>query len=379
MIDQQKFFTYLNEAGVEFFTGVPDSLLNEFCKYVQENAGTDKHIIAANEGNSIGIAAGYHLATGAVPLVYMQNAGLGNALNPLLSLTNKEVFGIPMILLVGWRGDPSVSDWAQHKKQGEITLSLLDHAAIPYKIVETDEGDGQDYVEWAVRTARSLDTPVALVAKKGMFEQGKASETIGAQGEREMKRGDAIEVIVSTLPEDTLYVATTGRATRELYFLRQDRGEDTRHDFLNVGAMGHASSIALGIARGRPDRLVVCLDGDASTLMHLGALPIIGSSETGNLLHVVLNNGAHESVGGQPSVGFAAGFADIARRVGYQTVMGPVSTPDELAGALRSFTQSKGPGFVDVHVDTGLRSKLPPLAVSHQELKRMFQSELGSL
>lgn len=378
MIDQEKFFTYLRDSGVDFFTGVPDSLLNEFCLYAQENISAEKHIIAANEGNSIGIAAGYHLATGEIPLVYMQNAGLGNALNPLLSLTNQDVYGIPMILLIGWRGDPSVKDWAQHKKQGELTLALLEQADIPYKVVESDKGDGQDYVYWAVRTTRSVGSPVALVARKGMFEKGKSAEDVGVDGRLEMKRGDAIEVIVDTLPEETLYVATTGRATRELYFLRKKRGEDARHDFLNVGAMGHASSISLGIARGCRARLVVCLDGDAAAIMHLGAIPIIGSAKAGNLLHIILNNGAHESVGGQPSVGLSSGFTQIAKIAGYRTVDGPVSTSEQLKQALLAFDGSQGPGFVDVHVDTGLRSKLPPLAVNHQALKDSFQEELTS-
>lgn len=373
MIDQKVFYDSLRSEGVNFFTGVPDSLLNEFCLYVQNNAPADQHIIAANEGNAIGLAAGHHLATGQIPLVYMQNAGLGNAFNPLVSLTHKEVYSIPLVLLVGWRGDPSVSDWVQHKKQGELTPVLLECMDIPYKIVDDDSDDGQAAVKWAVNLAKETSTPVALVAKKGIFERGKGEASAPLTEGLPMTREDAIRCVVETVPVESIFVATTGRATRELYFLREAQGRTHDNDFLNVGAMGHASSIAMGIALSAPDRLVVCLDGDAAALMHLGAFAIGGASKANNLLHVVLNNGAHESVGGQPSVGQTINLAAIAEHAGYGCPQKPVRDERSLREAIADvLTFGDKPKFIDAHIRTGLKGTLPPLKISHRELKESF-------
>jgi phosphonopyruvate decarboxylase len=373
MIDQKVFYDSLRSEGVDFFAGVPDSLLNEFCLYVQNNAPANQHIIAANEGNAIGLAAGHHLATGQVSLVYMQNAGMGNALNPLVSLTHKEVYSIPLVLLIGWRGDPSVSDWVQHKKQGELTPVLLDSMDIPYKIVDDDSDNGVEAVRWAVNLAKEVSSPVALVAKKGMFERGKGEANIPLTDSLLMTREDAIRCVVESVPEESIFVATTGRTTRELYFLREAQGSTHDNDFLNVGAMGHASSIAMGIALSAPDRLVVCLDGDAAALMHLGAFAIAGTSKAHNLLHVVLNNGAHESVGGQPSVGQTIKLAAIAENAGYGCPQKPVRDEGSLREAIADvLTYGNKPKFIDAHIRTGLKGTLPPLKISHRELKESF-------
>lgn len=373
MIDQKVFYESLRSEGIDFFTGVPDSLLNEFCLYVQNNASAEQHIIAANEGNAIGIAAGHHLATGQIPLVYMQNAGLGNAFNPLVSLTHKEVYSIPLVLLVGWRGDPAVSDWVQHKKQGELTLVLLDSMDIPYMIVDDDSDNGRSAANWAVNLAKETNSPVALIAKKGMFERGKSEAVAPAAGSLPMTREDAIRCVVENVPEDTIFVATTGRATRELYFLREAQERTHENDFLNVGAMGHASSIAMGLALGAPNRLVVCLDGDAAALMHLGAFAIVGASKAHNLLHIVLNNGAHESVGGQPSVGQTINIAAIAEHAGYGCPQKSVRDEGSLREAIADvLTFGDKPKFIDAHIRTGLKGTLPPLKISHRELKESF-------
>ncbi|MFC2087938.1 thiamine pyrophosphate-binding protein, partial [Bacteroidota bacterium] len=246
MIDQKKFLDHLQTTGVEFITGVPDTLLNDFCLNVEAQWPRDRHVIAANEGNAIALAAGYHLVTGSVPLVYMQNSGLGNAINPLISLTSKEVYSIPMVLLIGWRGAPDNKDWAQHKKQGELTPVLLDSLDIPYQVIDNDGVDAFNSTRWAVLNAQKLNGPVALLANKGVFEKGKKIETDNQDNRYKMSRENAIECVLKCVPEDTIFVATTGRASRELYELRNLSGTGHDMDFLNVGAMGHASSISTG-------------------------------------------------------------------------------------------------------------------------------------
>lgn len=376
MIDQIKFQQQLKQSGVEFITGVPDTLLNEFCLSIEENWSKEKHIIAANEGNAIALASGYHLSTGTVPLIYMQNSGMGNTLNPLLSLSNKEVYSIPMILLIGWRGDPSVKDHAQHKKQGELTPVLLDDLDIPYKILMDDEEAVLEASQWAVDTAKEINTPVALIAKKNVLEKGSKLDLSQLPSEYEMFREDVIENLLNHLPKDTIYVAATGRATRELYYLRKHRNESNENDFLNIGAMGHTSSIALGIAIAQKDRYVVCLDGDASAIMHLGALAIQGNQDVSNLLHVVMNNGVHESVGGQASVGFNIDLTSIAKHSGYNTVEQAAANSSEFLNAVDQLSQANKPAFVEVKIRKGMRSKLPPLNIVPKELKNIgFKTE----
>ena len=372
MIDQKKFHECLQNEDVEFITGVPDSLLNEFCLYAEAELPRERHIIAANEGNAVALAAGYHLATGTVPLVYMQNSGIGNAMNPLLSLTNKDVYAIPMVLLIGWRGDPDIKDHAQHKKQGELTPVLLDAMDIPFRIISSDDENAFELARWAVRTARKRSAPTALIAKKGMFARSKKKEAGAEDSKYNMSRENAIECIMSCVPEDTIFVATTGRTTRELYELRNLSGAGHNMDFLNVGAMGHASSIANGIVLGAKNRLVVCLDGDAAAIMHLGSLTTMGVLGSLKFLHVVLNNGAHESVGGQPSAGYTANLTAIAENSGSQTVGSAVETKESLQDAVKILLATEGPAFIDARIRKGIRADLPPLNVSPLDLKDML-------
>ncbi|MCM1119888.1 MAG: phosphonopyruvate decarboxylase [bacterium] len=372
MMDQNKLLSILRQQGVDFFTGVPDSYLNGFCNSLLEHIPQDKHIIAANEGNAIAIASGYYFATGKIPLVYMQNSGMGNAMNPLLSLADSHVYGVPMLLLIGWRGEPGTDDHPQHIKQGEVTLKLLELWGIPYEIAAADRIEKQ--MACAVSEARENGKPVAIIGTKGMFAAVEKENITDKK--YPLSREDAIEIILETLPDDAVYVATTGRATRELFFLREKRGEGHEHDFLNVGSMGHASSVALGLALGDSERLVVCLDGDAAALMHMGAFTMAGKIKSSNMLHVVLNNGAHESVGGQPSAGHIVDLTKIAEGAGYRTVGAVVETEEALVKALKKFEASKGPFFIDMRIHKGLKGKLPPLKVSYGNLIEEFQNEL---
>ena len=364
MLDQAKVFKTLADHGVTYFTGVPDSYLNGFCNYALAHCG-DRNVITANEGNAVALAAGHYLATKEIPLVYMQNSGEGNAVNPLASLADKDVYATPMILLIGWRGQGNTEpNHPQHWRQGEITASILDILHIPYTVLEDDDARFAQTVEKAVQYCAETRGVYAFIAPKGvMADPDKPNNVDDAYP---MSREEAIEVILDHMPADTIYSATTGRATRELFFLREKRGETKAHDFLNVGSMGHASSVALGIALST-DRPVVALDGDSAAIMHLGAMTMVSKVNAPHFLHVVLNNGAHESVGGQPSAGHLLDFTKIAEACGYATVGHSVTTKEELIEAVEKLRTAGKASFIDCRIHKGLARKLPPIIFEHRE------------
>ena len=327
MIKVDTFLNCLKDSGVTFFTGVPDSLLKSFCAYVTDTCG-ENHVIAANEGGAVGLAAGHYLATGKPALVYMQNSGQGNAVNPLASLADPDVYSIPMVLLVGWRGEPGVKDEPQHVKQGKVTLSLFETLGIPTEVLPEDESEALELTRKMVERAKSEKRPVALVVRKGLFAEYKLQNKVADIAE--LKREDAIQGILSALPDDAVVVSTTGMISREVYETRERLGQDHARDFLTVGSMGHAIMIALGIAKALPTRKVICLDGDGASIMHLGNMTICGQSGCSNLTHIVLNNAAHDSVGGQPTVGGKIDFEKIAEELGYNVLQSP---QDQYVGA----------------------------------------------
>ena len=375
MLDQKKTFETLADCGVTFFTGVPDSYLNGFCNWALANCGA-RNVIAANEGNAVGIAAGHYFASGEIPLVYMQNSGMGNTVNPLASLADKAVYAVPMLLLIGWRGQGDTEpNHPQHRLQGEITPGLLELLHIPYTVLTDDDAQFAETVRRAVRQCRETRVPYGLIAPKGvMADPDKPNNTDDAYP---MSREEAIEVILDHMPADTIYSATTGRATRELFFLREKRGETKARDFLNVGSMGHASSVALGIALEKPDRHVVALDGDAAAIMHMGAMTMASKVSAPRFLHVVLNNGAHESVGGQPSAGHLVDFTAIAEACGYATVGRAVTTREELIAALEALRDCGRAAFIDCRIHKGLARKLPPIVFDHRQAIDALIGELN--
>jgi len=318
MIEVDQFVSLIKKSGVDFFCGVPDSLLKNFCAYVTDHCG-DNHVITANEGGAVGLAAGHYLATAKMACVYMQNSGQGNAVNPLASLADPEVYSIPMLLLIGWRGEPGVHDEPQHVKQGKITVSIMETLGIPVTVLSDEvKVEGEQWgkqVSAACELAMREKRPVALIVKKGMFGDYTLQNRCADIAEK--RRETAIEELLNELPADSVIVSTTGMISRELYELRVCRGEGHERDFLTVGSMGHASQIALGIALAKPDRQVVCLDGDGASLMQMGNMAIVGQSACANLTHIVLNNAAHDSVGGQPTVGGDIELPAIAAACGY--------------------------------------------------------------
>lgn len=359
MLDQNKVFKTLAQNGITYFTGVPDSYLNGFCNYALKKF-PDRNVIAANEGNAVGIAAGHYFATKEIPLVYMQNSGQGNIVNPLASLVDKAVYAVPMLLLIGWRGQGDTeANHPQHKLQGEITTELLDVMHIPYSILTDSDQQFKKVVEKAVRYCAETRQPYGLIAPKGVMAD--PDKPNNADGIYPMSREEAIEVILDHMPIDTIYSATTGRATRELFFLREKRKETKAHDFLNIGSMGHASSVALGIALEKAERYVVVLDGDSAAMMHMGAMTMISKISVPNFMHVVLNNGAHESVGGQPSAGYLVDFTKIAEACGYATVGKAVENEEELVAAIEKLKDGGKASFIDCRIHKGLSRSLPPI------------------
>lgn len=365
MLNQEKVFKTLADHGVSYFAGVPDSYLNGFCNYALAHCG-DRNVITANEGNAVSLAAGHYFATREIPLVYMQNSGQGNTVNPLASLADKDVYAVPMLLLIGWRGQgESEPNHPQHKLQGEITPGLLDVMHIPYSVLSDSDDEFAEIIEKAVKYCSETRQPYGLIAPKGVMADPDKPNNVDAV--YPMSREEAIEVILDHMPADTVYSATTGRATRELFFLREKRGETKAHDFLNVGSMGHASSVALGIALAKPERHVVALDGDSAAIMHMGAMTMVSKVEAPKFLHVVLNNGAHESVGGQPSAGHLVDFTKIAEACGYATVGHAVTSEKELIDAIEKLRDCGKAAFIDCRIHKGLSRKLPPIIFDHRE------------
>lgn len=376
MIEPGSFYDALAENGVDFVAGVPDSLLKEFNAYIAATLPEERHLIAANEGAAVAAATGSHLATGGVPVVYMQNSGLGNSVNPLLSLCDPEVYATPLVLLIGWRGEPGVADEPQHIKQGRVSPALLEAMEVPYAIIDpTAAEQAAEQARWAVAQARQRSGPVALLARKGAFARSPQRPAAEAAA-TDLGREQAIATLAETLPNDAVIVATTGHISRELYEYRKRAGDSAGRDFLTVGSMGHSSQIALGIALQRPERTVVCLDGDGAALMHMGGLASIGARRPRNLYHIVLNNGVHDSVGSQPTVAQQIDLTGVARACGYRVAADPISCEDGLAQAGPALTRCTGPAFLEIRVRPGARADLGRPAEPPAENKEHFQAFL---
>lgn len=357
----------------DFFTGVPDSQLKPLCNYLMATYGIGhQHIIAANEGNAVGLAAGYHLATGKVPVVYLQNSGLGNIINPVASLLNDQVYAIPCLFVVGWRGEPGVKDEPQHIYQGAVTLQLLADMDIASMVIDSATTEAQ--VEAQLNAWQSLflrGKQCALVVKKGALEwDGK----MDYRNDFPMLREEIIRHIVAVSGEDPI-VSTTGKASRELFEIRESLGQGHSHDFLTVGSMGHSSSIALGIALQKPEQKVWVIDGDGSSLMHLGAMAVMGQQQPRNVVHIVVNNQAHETVGGQPTAATSCDFVAMALACHYAHAS-RVDSPEALDAALQHANTFDGLCLIEVRSAIGARPDLGRPTTSAQENKQSFMQQL---
>ena len=363
------FLAELRAIEVEFFAGVPDSLLKPLCDYLIENFGiSSKHVITANEGNAVATAAGYHLATGKVPLVYLQNSGLGNVVNPVTSLITERVYAIPTVFVVGWRGEPGVHDEPQHEFQGELTLEILKSMDVSVFVVEKDISN-IEFKQAVVNFKKELDKgkSVAFVVRKDALSYNSNNKFVNSFP---LKREEIIEEILSFSEKD-LVVATTGKTSREVFEIREKNNNSHKQDFLTVGSMGHCSSIAFGMAMSVPTKRVWCIDGDGSALMHLGSMATLGSSSTENIIHVLINNEAHESVGGQPTVANRINFKEIANGCGYNRTYS-VENLDDLRSSLQEIKHEKGPIFIEIKSSIGSRKDLGRPTLTPTENKRLF-------
>lgn len=361
----------------DFFTGVPDSQLKPLCDYLMNTYGIDPkhHIIAANEGNSVALAAGYHLATGKVPVVYMQNSGEGNIINPVASLMNDKVYAIPCIFIIGWRGEPNVHDEPQHIYQGEVTLKLLEDMGIEHFVIDkstTEEQFNEQLKKW--HSLLEKGKQVAFVVKKGALNY---EEKVSYKNPYSLVREEIIRHIAAVSGEDPV-ISTTGKASRELFEIREANGQNHKYDFLTVGSMGHSSSIALAIALNKPKQKIWCIDGDGAALMHMGAMAVIGSNSPKNLVHIVINNNSHETVGGMPTVAGSVKLSKVAKACGYKKAI-TVNTYEELDAELYKAKKGKQLTFIEVICSIGCRADLGRPTTTAQENKLNFKNYLKTL
>jgi phosphonopyruvate decarboxylase len=356
MISPKFFIDKLEENNINFFTGVPDSLLKNICAYIEDNKDENHNIIAANEGAAMGLATGHYLATGEIPVVYMQNSGEGNIINPLASLTDKEVYNIPILLIIGWRGRPGVHDEPQHIKQGKVTLPLLETMGIKYTILSKDENEFTNQLNDVIGYMTKTKESFAFVVEKDTFEDYKLQNNQQYEN-LEMSREEAIQIVADSLDENAVIVSTTGMISRELFEYRANSNQTHEKDFLTVGSMGHASQIALGIALEKSNHKIYCFDGDGAAIMHMGSMAIIGSKHPENYIHIIFNNGAHDSVGGQPTVGLQINIPEIAKALNYKKVFS-IKDRMSLKEVLNKINGEKGPIMLEIQVKKGNRKDL---------------------
>lgn len=354
MIRPEFFIETLREKGIDCFAGVPDSLLKNICAYITDHFDAEHNIIAANEGAAVGLAAGHYLATGQPACVYMQNSGEGNIINPLASLTDQEVYNIPVLLLIGWRGRPGVHDEPQHVKQGKVTTGLLNVMGVNYEVLSKEEDKAAKQIDKAAKALANKEV-FALVIEKDTFEDYKLQNV--EVNDLTMSREEAIQTVAAALGEKDCIVSTTGMISRELFEYRAAMNQGHERDFLTVGSMGHASQIALGIALAQPDRRVWCLDGDGAAIMHMGSMAIVANKAPKSYVHVVFNNGAHDSVGGQPTVGLKINLPAIAKAVGYKANYS-VDSKAELESVLDKINSFESPALIEIKVKKGNRKDL---------------------
>lgn len=366
---------FVEILGADFYSGVPDSLLKPLCNYLMKTYGVDKnhHVIAANEGNCVGVAAGYHMATGKVPVVYMQNSGQGNIVNPVASLLNKRVYAIPMIFVVGWRGEPGVHDEPQHVFQGEITVKLLDDLEIKNVVVDKDTTE-DDLIKTMEEFKESLNNgeSVAFVIRKGALSY---DEKVKYSNEYDMSREDIIKHIIAVSGTDPI-VSTTGKASRELFEAREANGEGHGYDFLTVGSMGHTSSIAMGVAVNKPEKKVWCIDGDGSAIMHMGSLAVLAKHNPANMVYILINNESHETVGGLPTVSSNIDWKTLAAGVGFKWV----SSVDSFKALDKELNEAKNANhltFIEVKCALGARDDLGRPTTTAVENKEAFMNYLS--
>lgn len=375
MIDPQTFLQCLTSEGLTSFFGVPDSLLKSLNSEISGNEDVRNHVVCANEGAAVGCAVGHFLGSGDMAVVYLQNSGLGNTVNPLLSLADPSVYGVPMLIIIGWRGEPGVRDEPQHIRQGELTPELLNALGVVTRSLTLDDhANWREKVAFLIHSARRERRPAALVVGKDAFQPTQKTKDLSFSP-NQLLREVALEIVIGKIPSEDLTVATTGMLGRELHELRYPYQEDVR-DFFNIGGMGHASSIALGLSLAQPSKRIWCLDGDGSAIMHLGSLAVIAGEKPRNLRHIVFNNRAHDSVGGQPTAAEYFSFAPVAAAFGYEVGL-TATTDKEIADGVEKLLDSTGPALLEINIRKGSRKDLGRPQDSPRELIDKMMISLG--
>ncbi len=374
-MDVRVFLKGVQSLGVSRYYGVPDSQLSALCDLLYTEYGIgEKHIVAANEGGAVGLAAGHYLATGKPALVYMQNSGIGNAVNPVASLLSGAVYAIPCIFVIGWRGEPGVKDEPQHAFQGSITLPMFDMLGIACYVMSKETSE-EEFTQWIRQASAHVQQgkSSAFVIRKGALSSQKKADY---KNSNTMAREAAIRIIAENADETDIFVSTTGKASRELFEIRKASGQGHAQDFLTVGSMGHASMIALGIALEKRDRRVWCIDGDGSMVMHLGNALLAARCQCGNLVHVVMNNGAHESVGGMPVAKGETDFCAVAKSFGYGFHR---RTSDEsgLKQCIDEAKAQRGTALIEVMAALGARADLGRPDTTPLENKKALMAYLS--
>jgi phosphonopyruvate decarboxylase len=364
----------LNSSGINFFCGVPDSLLKLFCDavYLKYGENPTHHLITHNEGGAVGYAAGYHLATGKVPCIYLQNSGIGNIANPVASLTSPLVYGIPIFYMVGWRGQPGIDDEPQHAFQGIVTEAQLETLGIA--VFKLTEITAENELIQAMNNFRHLfanGKSAALLVSKGALSNGTSQNYTNNWA---LSRETAIARIAK-MAQDAIIVSSTGKISREFFETRERLNLKHDHDFLTVGSMGHDSMIALSIAQQKPHRQVWSVQGDGAFLMHMGAAAMIGSIAPPNLRHIALNNAAHESVGEMPTAGAMVDFCGIAKSCGYKQTS-RVETINELDSAILKMIAANELCFLEIRCTIGSRQNLGRPTASPIENKEALMTAL---
>jgi phosphonopyruvate decarboxylase len=375
MLKPEEFVNCLIENGFNFYSGVPDSTFKGFMSY--STTRKDIQMIGTtNEGEACGIATGYHIASGNIPLIYMQNSGLGNIVNPSTSLMDEKVYSVPALLLIGWRGGPvpgkegNQKDAPQHARMATSTLPLLESIGIDHLILSDNTEEMKKQIKEANNYIKKHNKPFAIVVRRKTLNDYKIPETPSDL----MTRESAIKTIIDNLPEEKYHViSTTGKCSRELNEHRQTRGEELGNHVYMVGSMGYCSAIALGTAL-ETENKVLAFDGDGGALMHMGNMATIGHYKPENLFHVIFDNNCHESTGGQPTVSDTVDFEMVAKGCGYGGSE-TVRTVEEVAASSKELFSKEGPYLLVVKTKKGARAELTRPTETPIEIKNAFMKK----
>ncbi len=364
MIKVVSLINILKKNNCNFFTGVPDSILKELSSSLK-NKNKKNHIIATNEGSAVSLGIGYYLAKNKVPCIYMQNSGLSNALNPLISIAHQKVYSIPLVLIIGWRGSPKIKDEPQHNVKGRITKQILKLLNINFTVLRTKE----DLIKFdeQIKAAKKNKSVVACLIENGILEKNKIK--ISKKDFYNLNKEFFLRVLLKNLPNKSKIIASTGYNSRELMHLRERYNFKNCKDFYMVGGMGHTSSVALGYSLSSKNK-TICIDGDGSLLMHLGSIKMAGYFANKNFKYILLNNNTHDSVGGQSTHADNVDFKKLSQSLGIKNFY-LIKNKININKKIKNFINNKNASFLEVKV-TGSKIKNLPRPKDLIKIKREF-------